>query len=153
MNCLTRNRKTLSKLRYLGTSEQLRLNCYITFIESFLLFHMTIIYKHIQEPMSVKESAEKLSKLKLPKPSDTIDHCIQNKAGRLATSIDAPLLKFDKLPSGSNLRRNCFRAWAVAFLNRWFISETVLVFLYLLLFTIVLYNTFYPAFYLSIMTQ
>ena len=102
---------------------------------------MTIIYhhmsdKHKQEPMSVKESAEKLSKLDLPKPSDTIDHRIHNKAWRLATSIDAPLLKFDKLPSGRyravknkiNLRKNCFRAWAVAILNKWFIGETLLVF-------------------------
>ena len=56
-------------------------------ITSSFLFHMTIIYhhmsdKHKQEPMSVKESAEKPSKLKLPKPSDTIDHRNHNKAWR-----------------------------------------------------------------------
>ena len=121
----------MSKLRYLGTSDQLRLNCYKTFIESSLLFHMTIVYHHMsdkdkQELMSVKKSAEKLSKLELPKPSDTIDHRIHNKAWRLATSIDSPLLTFDKLPSGRyravkhriNLRKNCFRAKAVAILNK-----------------------------------
>ena len=75
----------MSKLRYLGTSDQLRLNCYKTFIENSLLFHMTIIYhrmsdKDNQELMSVKKSAEKLSKLKLLKPSDTINHRIHNKA-------------------------------------------------------------------------
>ena len=98
VNCLTRCRKTLSKLRYLDTSEQLRLNCYKTFIESSLLFHMTIIYhhmsdKHKQEPMSVKESAEKLSKLDLPKPSDTIDHRIHNKAWRLANFHRRPSIE------------------------------------------------------------
>ena len=92
---------------------------------------MTIVYHHMsdkdkQELMSVKKSAEKLSKLELPKPSDTIDHRIHNKAWRLATSINSPLLTFDKLPSGSyravkhriNLRKNCFRAKAVAILNK-----------------------------------
>lgn len=86
----------MSKLWHLGTTEQLRLNCYETFIESSLLYHMTIIYHHMsdkdkQELMSVKKSAEKLSKLELPRPSYTIGHRIHNKAWRSAISIVAPL--------------------------------------------------------------
>ena len=38
--------------------------------------------KNKQELISEIESAEKLLELKLPKPSDTNDHCIHNKAWR-----------------------------------------------------------------------
>ena len=50
ITCKTRKKLfIMSKLRYMGTSDQLTLNCYRTFIESSLLFHSTAIYHHMSE--------------------------------------------------------------------------------------------------------
>lgn len=46
--------------------------------------------------VSVKKSAEELSKLELPKPNDTIDKRIHSKALRLEIALNNPIITFDK---------------------------------------------------------
>ena len=81
----------MNKLQHLHTSDQLRLNCYRTFIESSLLFHMTVIYHHMtdrdqQELARVTKTAGKLAKQTFKLPNEVIAHGLHNKAWRLATA-------------------------------------------------------------------
>jgi hypothetical protein len=91
----------LSKLRQLGTSQQLQLNCYRTFIESSLLFHMLVIYHHMtdkekQDLSRVNRTATKLSKQSLPNPKDVIHKRQHDKAWRLVTALEtSPLMTFE----------------------------------------------------------
>ena len=122
----------MSKLQHLHTSDQLRLNCYRTFIERSVLFHMTVIYHHLtdrdqKELARVTKTAGKLAKQTSKLPNEVLDHRIHNKAWRLATTVaDVGPITFDTLPSGryraikhrTALRRNCFRANAISILYK-----------------------------------
>ena len=71
----------MKKLEHLRTSYQLRLNCYRTFIESSLLFHMTVIYHHMtdrdqQELAPVTRTAGKLAKQTFKLPNEVKAHRI-----------------------------------------------------------------------------
>ena len=96
----------MSKLQHLCTSDQLRLNCYRTFIKSSLPLHMTVMYHHVtdrdqQEIARVTKTADILAKQTFKLPNEVIAHRIHNKAWRLATAIaDDALMIFNTLPSG-----------------------------------------------------
>ena len=114
----------------MGTSEQLVVTCYKTFIESSLLHHASIIYNHLlanEKPGMdrITKSASKLSNTTLPNLRDSITKCISTKALRMVASNHHPVLSFSQFLSGRycslksrmNSRANCFRFVAIKNLN------------------------------------
>ena len=117
------------KLRFMGTSEQLAVTCYKTFIEYSLLHHASLIYNHLRanekaDMDRIMKVASKLSNTTLPNLRDTIAKRISTKALRMVTTNRHPVLSFTQLPSGRyrnlrsriNRRANCFRFVAICIL-------------------------------------
>ena len=120
----------MRKLRFLGTSDQLALTCYRTFIESGMLHHLTAIYSHLSEKekgdlMYITTIASKLANTTLPSIKTTVAGRVKTKVLRMVTSSQSPVLTLDTLPSGryrtlkhrTNLRKLCFRNVAAKVLN------------------------------------
>jgi len=122
----------MKKLHFLGTTDQLATICYRTFIESALVHNLTAIYHHLSASertalSNITKNAEKLSRSELPNLSETVHKRLKRNSLRMvATATTKPLLTFDRLPSGRfrtlrhriNLRKDCFRSYAIQILNK-----------------------------------
>jgi hypothetical protein len=121
----------MSKLYHLGIDTRLITSCYKSFIESILLYHLVVIYSHLSADSKkhlqrVVRSAGRLAgDITFTAVADLYHNKLATKSLRMVATEQTPMLTFTQCPSGRystiryrvNLRKLCFRANCVHYLN------------------------------------
>lgn len=123
----------MKHLSFLKVPKPIRFRCYVTFIECIFIYHLCTVFGHMSKSCresidNVISTAGYLAGCRFSCISDVYDRCFQNKRLRMYATENDPLFELDKLPSGRyralksrvDIRKNCFRAQCIKFLNKTF---------------------------------
>ena len=126
----------MKKLSSLGISKPIRMRCYYTFIECVFIYHLCTLFGHISKTCrnsinDVISTASFLADCEVPSLCEVFTRVFKNRCLRMYATDNEPILALATLPSGRycnikcriELRRQCFRAQCVKFLNSVFFKR------------------------------
>ena len=122
--------KHLSALR---VSRPIRMRCYTTFIECLFIYHLCTVFGHLSKAQqeainNVISAAGFLAGCDFAPISEVYHRCFKKRCLSLYATETQPVFKLERMPSGRlralrfrvELRKNCFRALYIKFLNNKF---------------------------------